>query len=558
MAQKNQKSILFSMLTIVFSVASLLSFSASQALARPAPLYQKQCPQKDNGVLKFGEFTSGCDASAYGDGSRVKDLYSMLIFNRQDGSETERTRYSTEMYALIRTMAHDFAMRTELASSPDEVENFVRSIMAVAQQETYWSHYRTGLTDGRLKIATGDSQDSHGMMQINQKYQGAKGRDNSFDLVGNIELGIEYYYAGYKRAESISCVKSKKNTKGVNQTKYLEMKSRAAYSAYNGGPGAICRWAKRKSEWAENDSHFYDKYVNQEWLQYVSDIHMPAHVRADCLINGDDLCALPASTRDLYVHERPVAMSDGQTCIWQNGEFRCASDIRTFYCLGISSEVLTRNPILIPGGSDLDKSLVRSPVKNRDQLCHETNPGLIDVGSFLRVKASGKLVRNEIMGEQVLQKTQAGAVYQVLDYQIRMGDSQRLERFYKIRLDNKKEGYIFGGDTQSYASFAEKVEANPAVTKSVLPVAGSFVMAAPKNTSKDGSSLRFLYSPDSNSPDQGRIPVGTRLKILKIVVLQNSENLIYLAIEFGGKSGYVYAGHTLPEVTFSDYFKVVK
>jgi hypothetical protein len=70
--------------------------------------------------------------------------------------------------------------------------------------------------------------------------------------------------------KSISCVHS------------LDQRARAAYSVYNGGGYASCRWTNSGDKWARNDKGFNEKFTGQTWNQLIDKskvAEMPSEVQ---------------------------------------------------------------------------------------------------------------------------------------------------------------------------------------------------------------------------------------------------------------------------------------
>ena len=101
-------------------------------------------------------------------------------------------------------------------------------------------------------------------------------------------MGLDEFYRNWVLAAKQSCVGSPTN---------YYLRARAAWGAYNGGSGSICRFANPNSAWAAHDRDFKGKIDGQAWNKYVSNQNAASPLDVKCLAEGARPCALPASSR---------------------------------------------------------------------------------------------------------------------------------------------------------------------------------------------------------------------------------------------------------------------
>jgi hypothetical protein len=101
-----------------------------------------------------------------------------------------------------------------------------------------------------------------------------------WNLAQNLASGLDELYYDWNLASHSSCVKTS------------VQHAQGAYSAYNGGPGSVCRWSSSKSTFSRFDKDFLIQYRNQLWLQHVSDTSAPAKFDISCLMESKSDCAV--------------------------------------------------------------------------------------------------------------------------------------------------------------------------------------------------------------------------------------------------------------------------
>lgn len=435
------RSIATSLLTVVISFVSVSSAQAEGKSADKSFVCNNPDVRGGWGALKLG-----CDADQFGDVERIQSIYPMLVFDRRNPDPAHLAEYLTNMNAIIRKVAHDYYLQRIPDAKPKTLEAFMRATVAMGAHESMMSHYRIS-ADGNYKLMTGDHLVSHGVMQVNQNYHSNKDYDTSFDLVGNVVGGLDEYFLAWNNALKQQCFWQSNGAKPSLET-MLENRARSAYSAYNGGPSRLCRYTNTTSRFKEHDEDFRKNYHDQPVLKFITDQNRPSPVNTACILNGDDLCAMAKPARDHYVKSRPLVFPDGKTCLTSDGTtYTCATDMRVFSCLAkIDPKVLDHDPVKLPKIPSNAKVRI---VQDREPLCMKAVKGLIKVGSTI-VLNKEILVRKEIGGSPI-GNTHLGRVYQVVDYDLRLGG--KTERFYKIVMHGDEQGWIYGGSDEDFADW---------------------------------------------------------------------------------------------------------
>jgi hypothetical protein len=511
----------------------------------------RDCQGKDPGVWEWGEAADGCDANRYGSVSRLKYIFSEFIFDRSSAGNVEmRKDYVTNVNALLRDLSTKYIRERRPDVQEDEVIAFVDAIHAVAHQETFWSHYRIS-AKGEYKLATGDRNISHGMMQINQRYHASREQDRSFDIVGNVGFGIEHYYTGWDAALKAKCVMRAKNQ---TRAQTFENVTRAAYSAYNGGPGAICRWTNPGHPWAKNDKNYFMKLNGRGWKEFVRDENHKLNVDLDCVRSGDDFCAVAKERRNDFITSRPLVMEDGSTCVTTDGRrLHCAQDVRVFTCLaGLSDEVSTATPLKIKVTDRDITTLPRLVVENRLDLCRTSFPEIASIGDVVTTHVAIAL-KSEI-GGRTIGFTKKNQSFQVLDVEVRL--DQQHERHYRILLSNKVEGWISGG-TRATAEKTASVtflsfSPPPNGVTQVLPAKGRQVQIS----KKDGTTLLAFSGTDGSHAEALEKLVKGAVVEVEDVQVSAAANEIWLKVKTSKQTGFIYAGRTFPSSTVDQWVTV--
>lgn len=223
-----------------------------------------KCPERLGGSWTFGRAPYGCNVEEFGSAAVVRSEFPGYIFNDEAPREEERIRYMEALHTFLAQQAAAYLRSRRADASEQEVEAWRHAVYATAHQESFWTHYReASRSGGRLMtMLRGDNGHGHGLMQVDDRYHtGAIQSGYGWRLDDNLIYALDIYYEGWQRAPAQWCVPSPED---------WAARARSAYSAYNGGPGQICRWSDPDHPWAANDEGFYDKYTLRQWQYYVS------------------------------------------------------------------------------------------------------------------------------------------------------------------------------------------------------------------------------------------------------------------------------------------------
>ncbi len=229
------------------------------------------CHNQAGGSWQFATAPQACNVSPLLDSKLAQNEYESVIF---DESKNDRSQYMSAMFSALREVSRSYIRRRNPAVSQQEETGFLEAVFTLAHQESFWSHYRQG-SDQIIRYMRGDSLHGHGLMQIDDRsHVDALKQGRGVDLVYNIIYGLDIFYDAWLKSAKSSCIKS--------STDYVS-RARAAWSAYNGGPGSICRWSKSPSS---GDQQFHTKIIQKAWLQLVKDQNAPSQLDIQCLMEG--------------------------------------------------------------------------------------------------------------------------------------------------------------------------------------------------------------------------------------------------------------------------------
>jgi hypothetical protein len=246
---------------------------AARAKASASP-----CLKASGGTWSFGQAPTGCQPLT--SATTLEQRYPQLVFNERNTNE--KRRYTVALHAYLREAADYYLDQRRRNVDPAERSAWRKAVMALAHQESFWSHYRESRKDGALKIMRGDANFGHGLLQVDERWHpkmtmNARGED----LTAHLMYGLDMYFQGWEKAPKAACVR-KGNT---------EDRARAAYAAYNGGGSKLCRWKDAKDKWARNDAGFLAKWKGQSW-QYLGAMDGGrSSVDVACLAEGRTGCA---------------------------------------------------------------------------------------------------------------------------------------------------------------------------------------------------------------------------------------------------------------------------
>ncbi|TCS35736.1 hypothetical protein EDC30_10935 [Paucimonas lemoignei] len=503
-------------------IAALLPFE-SHAAANPTPDYWK-CVNRVSGSWTFGRAPYACDANSFGDDKFITTNMKALVFNDKSEVNGERARYMSDMYPAMRDIALYYLNSRKPSASAEEKNAWLRAMLALAHQESYWSHYRSA-TDGRLKMMRGDSGHGHGIMQVDDRWHFvAVKAGKGWNLVENMLYGMEEFYGNWQRAASASCVRYATDWRS---------RSRAAYSAYNGGAGKICRWTNPKDAWARNDQGYAEKYDGLAWNAYVQNHSAPARIDASCLIEGGEVCP-PGGATQQWVGKLMV-LPGGVACALDNSKtMHCMAERRDAACLGNYAS-FDENAVVSVALNAVDK--LKRVDHDRHACAASYSPPVNRVGNY--VKAGKDIYIRATPAGSIVTVLSTGAKVQVLDFEVRGKSSQ--DRYYRVTY-NGKTGYFYAGDKADYSSWAASIAA-PAGSH-LIPITGDRIsIQAP-------SGINLRATPGGNLLT--RVP---RLTVLTIAgwETRNGSNDVYYRVSYGGHTGYIYAGQLLPNSTQKDW-----
>lgn len=199
----------------------------------------------------------------------------------------ELKAYLSRVRTLLKNSARQTTDRTPLNAAQKKV--FERLILTTAWQESCWRQFVVEKNKiVPIRSSTGDT----GIMQINENvWRGFVDRHKlRWDIAYNVESGSQIllnYLTRYaiKQGEH-------------RQPGGIDNLARAAYSAYNGGPGQINRYRNSKTAkaWREIDRAFQDKYVQVKQGRELA--------VTDCL-GGPNLIQQAASSPDTASKQAP-------------------------------------------------------------------------------------------------------------------------------------------------------------------------------------------------------------------------------------------------------------
>ncbi|GMG87911.1 hypothetical protein [Biformimicrobium ophioploci] len=506
------------------SSALLLVGAAAQAAPWDTPDYYL-CGNPVEGEWNYGRVPKGCDIDPWGDPQFAYENFGPLVFNDSLDRISERARYIDEMHSVIRESALYYLSQRKTPAE-GEAEAWVHAMLAVAQQETFWSHYREAAEDARLKMIRGDSGHGHGMMQVDDRWHfDALENGAGWQIFANLSYAMDIYFTAWEDAASETC---------VNDGNWRE-RARSAYSMYNGGPSKGCRWTDPSDTWYRNDEAYIEKYDNQSWLDLMSN---PDHVTAldiVCFVEASEGCSgVQAIDPDDLANwnGRVVRLESGESCIYDGSALDCVEKMEDFICLSLQHDVVAISTVY-PSASVSD-AISRS-VQDRHQCWNAALDGLQQVGQSIR-SVQGINLRETPGGTDTNVDTTVDGVYQVLDMVVR--DQAELYRYYRVRVGDV-EGYIYGGTAASAGEWA--IAADHASLETVIvPQVGDTL------TVLRADGIKIEDMPGGN--EIGQVDAASE-HLVDEVLVQGVDNHVYYKISAAGIIGYIYGGQLLGENT---------
>lgn len=491
----------------------------------------------DNTSWNFGTAPAYCDIEPFGDPDFVRTYLSDIVFDTSQTISEERARYMDELNATLRDAAAYYLSVRKPDASQDEQNAWVEAIKAVANQETFWSHYRDSVLDGRMKMMRGDSGHGHGMMQIDDRWHFASiNEGKGWQIFENLLYAMEIFYAEWQNAAQASCIADPQD---------WQQRTRAAYSAYNGGPSQICRWYQSP---AWQDEGFLEKYEARSWLNYIADNNKTAPVDAPCMMEGVEFC-VPEYEPPPYSLQNPeypwqyhyLKLSSGEICLLESDAFHCVAQQQDAACLNARFDRVS-----VAGAIELDEEQTNAYPRTvyEKHACMAYLQNSFSVGQSIRAEKAIN-IRQSAAGTDTGVDAVVGQVYQILD--IVAGTPADQSRYYRIRYSGDNQGYIYAGgvwDFSDWAALAEHQEL--AEEDRIIAMKGDTIYV----TKSDGIAVKDAAG------DQGdeiaTVARDTALDVLDTVVLGDN-NEIYYEVSVNSQSGYIYGGSLLPTSTLSDW-----
>lgn len=491
-----------------------------------------KCRDRVGGEYNYGRAPQACNANAFGDDKLVFGSYGPLVFDDLDSRATERGRYVDEMNAVIRDAARYYIKKRKPSVADTELSWWVLGILSTASHESYWSHYRKS-SDEKLKMMRGDYGHGHGLMQIDDRaHYPVIDKGIAWNLITNLTYAMDIFYKNWEKAPAQSCVKSATN---------YEARVRAAWAAYNGGSGKICRWTNPNDKWAQNDKNFYQHFSQRLWQKHLTDGNKKAAIDVACLMEKKENCPFPGGaveTPDL----KPAVLyksAAGSYCVIQNNKASCVKEYRDAICLKKISNYSANEAVTV---NDKTLSFYQPVVLDRHALCAQYEPTLYTVGDYIILQKNTNL--RATPGGGVLAVVPQHQSLTILDFELR--NAPENDRYYKVQFKNQ-EGYIFAGSKTDYKSWAEWDPSSdwPGTVARVDEYV-KIVNAAGINhrATPGGAGIQL-------------IPQGTQLQVLDVHV-ESSNNKVYYKVRYQGQVGYIYTGFILPTDTTAQWTKVLR
>ncbi|GGD78668.1 hypothetical protein [Lacimicrobium alkaliphilum] len=491
----------------------------------------------DNTSWTFGTAPAYCDIEPFGDPAFVSTYLADVVFDTSLPVSEERARYMNELNATIRDAAEYYLSVRKPDASAGEVDAWIEAIKAVATQETFWSHYRDSVIDGRMKMMRGDSGHGHGMMQIDDRWHFARiNEGKGWQIFENMLYALEIFYAEWQNAEQASCITDPQN---------WQHRTRAAYAAYNGGPSQICRW-KENPAW--QDEGFLGKYEARSWLNYIADNNKAAPVDVPCMMEGTEFC-VPEYVPPPYSLANPeypwqynyLQLNTGEICLLENDTFHCVAQQQDAACLNARFDRVS-----VAGAIELDEEQSTAYAKTvyEKHACMQYLENSFAVGQSISAEKAIN-IRQSAAGTDTGEGAVVGKVYQILD--IVAGTPADQSRYYRIQYSGDNEGYIFAGglwDFSEWASLAEHQEL--ADEDRLIAMQGDEIYV----TKSDGIALKDVAGEQGD--EIARVTKDTALDVMGTVVLGDN-NDIYYEVNLNSQNGYIYGGSLLPTSTLSDW-----
>lgn len=250
---------------------------AAVKAAKPARA-ASPCLEPSGGTWSFGQAPTGCRPLT--EAATLSARYPELVFDERGVGE--KVRYTAALRNYLRESADYYLEQRRREISAEERADWRRAVMALAHQESFWSHYREARKDGAFKIMRGDANFAHGLLQIDERWHPTMTMNTrGEDLTAHLMYGLDVFFQGWERAAKAPCVRPG----------HGEDRARAAYAAFNGGASQLCRFQNAKARWAKNDQGFLAKWNGQAWLaKGEREGSARSSVDVSCLAEGRGHC----------------------------------------------------------------------------------------------------------------------------------------------------------------------------------------------------------------------------------------------------------------------------
>ena len=492
----------------------------------PAPDWWRCSEPRLDGRFVFGRAPFGCPVSEFGDPETVTHRYSALIFDDTAARDAERQRYMGEMRAFLGTIAEQVIVDRKPGVDDSEIGEWQRAVFAAAHQESFWAHYRedpSPETPTFLSMLRGDGGHGHGLLQLDDRFWRDALRDGAgWRLEEHALFTLNILFDGWERAPEQPC---------VSRADSWRERSRAAYSAYNGGPGSICRWTNPDDPVHTIDVQFADKYDRREWRDFVSEPTAASSLDLACLRAGAQGCEVAepqgAGRRTL------LRTSEGAVCVRRGDGHECLDSLADAACLTAHAGMAGAPIATAQEGDDRKQRIL-----DRHTVCDDAVGALAGVGDTIELRRDAGLAPSPDAAP--VAEARAGERLQVLDY--RVTDARSGARHYRVARAGERY-WLAGGDHGDHATHAVAVAA-PADPAGPVPVVGARWWVA-----RDGG-ITLRAEPDGDAV--GHVPDGTAVTVREIAV-RDADNRVFVRVAHGGEMGWLYAGRAGPPETFGDW-----
>ncbi len=496
----------------------------------------------------FGSFAIACDVEPWGQPHFVLENFSAIMFDHQVEAG-ERARFMNELYAVLKASTRYYIQSRQPGASEAEIEAWQLANFAKAHQESYWTHYRYSQS-GLVQMLRGDSGHGHGLVQIDDRWHFTKIEEGAgWHIFKNITYGMEIFFAEWQNAANASCVES--------ETSWLQ-RSRAAYSAYNGGPSKVCRWTDPSDVWAQNDQGYLEKIQNADWLTHITNQELVTALDIQCYMEEERGCSAAEGMVEVDSDDpanwvnREITLESGEHCLLVDDALECVENAKDLLCLNLQYGATKGN--VFPSSSVTDEY---SKVINEAKACYQdASPHLAFTGNAMKFVAktngfatSTPDIYDTVGGTKTGSSITWGKPYQVLDIIVNgLSESNSGQVYYKIK-DTFSQGYILVGDFDKLEQTTQLVDVNslPKEYISIARVDDEIIVLNP-----DGISMLEALNSDTVL---ATVEYETTLSVLS-VTMSGDDNEIYYGVEYNGQQGFIYGGKILNGNTQSNWASI--